>query len=55
LHHHQTAPIVRELGRSGAKSLGVLTPVRSIVPYTHCGSRIDRRVTLGLLLLLCDG
>jgi hypothetical protein len=30
LQHRQTAPIVRELSRSGAKSLGVLTPVLSM-------------------------
>jgi hypothetical protein len=32
LQHHQTVPIVRELSRSGAKSLGVLTPARGVVP-----------------------
>jgi hypothetical protein len=53
LQHHQTAPIVREPSRSGAKSLGVLTPVRSIVPKTDCGARSGGRgIGLRLLLLL---
>jgi hypothetical protein len=53
LQHHQAAPIVRELSRSGAKSLGVLTPVLSIIAQADCGSRRDRRgIGLRLLLLL---
>jgi hypothetical protein len=56
LQHHQALPIVREMSRSGAKSLGVLMPVPSIVPQTDCSSGSGRHgIGLRLLLLLYDG